>query len=206
MAHDTDGREHGAAEDRKRHDARRGDAAGKPERLAAPELRGGRRPGAHRLDDPGRIPRRVGFDGRLPSSWADGTHRWDGYLAPEEYPRIVEPENGRIWTANARVVSGDMLATLGDGGYDLAHGRSRFATTLLATDQATEADMLRIQLDDRAVFLERWQQSAAGHAHQRSGGGRPARGELRKYVEDWGGHAAVDSVGFRAVRDVSPAC
>ena len=32
----------------------------------------------------GRIPRRVGFDGRLPGSWADGSRRWDGWLAPEE--------------------------------------------------------------------------------------------------------------------------
>jgi penicillin amidase len=49
----------------------------------------------------GRIPRRVGFDGRLPTSWADGSRRWDGYLAPEEYPRIIDPEGGRLWTANA---------------------------------------------------------------------------------------------------------
>lgn len=67
----------------------------------------------------GRLPRRVGFDGRLPSSWADGKHRWDGYLKPEEYPRIIDPADGRIWTANARVVSGDQLARLGDGMYDL---------------------------------------------------------------------------------------
>ena len=29
----------------------------------------------------GAIPRRVGHDGMTPESWADGTHRWDGYLA-----------------------------------------------------------------------------------------------------------------------------
>ena len=36
--------------------------------------------------------------------------------------RVVEPEDGRMWTANGRVVSGDMLVTLGDGGYDLGAG------------------------------------------------------------------------------------
>ncbi len=101
----------------------------------------------------GRIPRRVGFDGRLPSSWADGKHRWDGYLAPEDYPRVVDPEDGRIWTANARVVSGDMLATLGDGGYDLGARAQQIRDDMRAKDEFTEADMLRIQLDDRAVFL-----------------------------------------------------
>ena len=39
----------------------------------------------------GAIPRRIGHDGMTPESWADGTHRWDGYLAAAEFPRIVEP-------------------------------------------------------------------------------------------------------------------
>src|SRR6185312_6961052 len=43
----------------------------------------------------GRVPKRVGFEGRLPSSWADGSHRWDGWLSPEDYPRVVEPDDGR---------------------------------------------------------------------------------------------------------------
>ena len=64
-----------------------------------------------------RIPARFGFDGRLPSSWADGTRGWDGWLAPEDYPVIRDPESGAIWTANARVVDGEMLAKIGDGGY-----------------------------------------------------------------------------------------
>ena len=67
----------------------------------------------------GRLPRRVGFDGGVPVSWADGKRRWDGWLTPEEYPRIVDPPGGQLWTANARVVDGAWLARLGDGGYDL---------------------------------------------------------------------------------------
>ena len=149
----------------------------------------------------GRIPRRVGFDGRLPSSWADGTHRWDGYLTPEEYPRIIDPENGRIWTANARVVSGDLLATLGDGGYDLGARAQQIRDDLFATETVSEADMLRIQLDDRAVFLERWQKLLLDTLTPEAIEADPRRGELRKLVDNWGGHAAIDSVGFRAVRE-----
>jgi penicillin G amidase len=148
----------------------------------------------------GRIPRRVGFDGRLPSSWADGSHRWDGYLTPEEYPRIIDPEAGRIWTANARVVSGELLDKLGDGGYDLGARAQQIRDDLMATESATEADMLRIQLDDKAVFLERWRQLLLDTLTPEAIEAEPRRGELRRYVDDWGGHAAVDSVGFRAVR------
>ncbi len=39
----------------------------------------------------GTIPKRVGHDGMTPESWADGTHRWDGYLSAAEFPRIVDP-------------------------------------------------------------------------------------------------------------------
>jgi penicillin amidase len=149
----------------------------------------------------GRIPRRVGFDGRLPTSWADGSRRWDGYLKPEEYPRIIDPESGKLWTANARVVSGQMLATLGDGGYDLGARAQQIRDDLLATETASEADMLRIQLDDRAVFLERWRQLLLDTLTSDALAVDPRRKELRERVDDWGGHASVDSVGFRAVRE-----
>lgn len=148
----------------------------------------------------GRIPRRVGFDGRLPASWADGSRRWDGYLTPEEYPRIIDPEGGRLWSANARMVSGERLATLGDGGYDLGARAQQIRDDLLATEKASEADMLRIQLDDRALFLERWRKLLLDTLTSEAVAEDPRRGELRKFVDNWGGHASIDSVGFRAVR------
>lgn len=148
----------------------------------------------------GRIPKRVGFDGRLPSSWADGSHRWDGYLSPEEYPRIIDPEGGRLWTANARVVSGEMLAKLGDGGYDLGARAQQIRDDLRALDKMSEADMLKIQLDDRAVFLTRWQKLLLDTLSPEATSGNPPRAELRKYVENWGERADKASVGFRAVR------
>ena len=54
-----------------------------------------------------------------PTSWADGTRGWSGWLNRDEYPRVVDPATGRIWTANARVVDGEMLAKLGDGNYEV---------------------------------------------------------------------------------------
>ncbi|HEV8069157.1 MAG TPA: penicillin acylase family protein [Planctomycetaceae bacterium] len=149
----------------------------------------------------GRLPRRVGFDGRLPSSWADGSHRWDGYLKPEEYPRIIDPADGRIWTANARVVSDDLLARLGDGMYDLGARAQQIRDDLRKLDKANEGDMLKIQLDDRAVFLERWRKLLLDTLDSEAVAADPRRAELRAAVENWGGRASIDSVGFRAVRE-----
>jgi penicillin G amidase len=149
----------------------------------------------------GRIPRRVGFDGRLPVSWADGSCRWDGYLSPDEYPRIIDPQDGRLWTANARVVSGDLLAKMGDGGYDLGARATQIRDDLRALDKAREADMLGIQLDDRALFLERWQKLLLDTLTPEAIAADARRGQLRSLVENWGGRASIDSVGFRAVRE-----
>ncbi|HET9480470.1 MAG TPA: penicillin acylase family protein, partial [Candidatus Polarisedimenticolia bacterium] len=148
----------------------------------------------------GAIPRRVGFTGRLPVSWADGARGWDGWLSPEEYPRIVDPPGGRLWTANARVVDGPMLAVLGDGGYDLGARAGQIRDRLARLDRAVEADMLAIQLDDEAIFLQRWRALLLDAFDAAQAAADPRRTEARRYVEDWGGRASIDSVGYRIVR------
>jgi penicillin amidase len=146
----------------------------------------------------GRIPRRVGFDGRLPGSWADGARRWEGYLASEEYPRVTNPDSGVLWTANARVVSGEDLAKIGDGGYAFGARAKQIRDDLLALERATEEDMLAIQLDDRALFLERWRELFLEIVR-----GRDSLAEVERALsEEWSGRASVDSVGYRVVKEL----
>ena len=45
---------------------------------------------------------------------------------------------------------------LGDGGYDLGARARQIRDDLKAKDHFAPDDMLAIQLDDRAVFLEHW--------------------------------------------------
>ncbi len=148
----------------------------------------------------GRIPRRVGFDGQQPESWADGSRRWDGWLRPEECPRVVDPPSGFIWTANARVVSGEKLSAVGFGAYALGARARQIRDDLLALEGAGEAEMLRVQLDDRAVFLERWRRLLLRTLTPEATESDSRRGEARRLVDAWGGHASTDSVGYRLVR------
>ncbi len=46
---------------------------------------------------------------------------------------------------------------MGDSGYDRGARQQQIRDRLLGLEKATEADMLSVQLDDRAVFLEPWQ-------------------------------------------------
>jgi penicillin G amidase len=153
----------------------------------------------------GAIPRRVGHDGLTPQSWADGSHRWDGYLDADEFPRIVDPKDGRIWTANAPVVDGAMLATIGEGGYADGIRARLIRDRLMAIDKATPHDMLQIQLDDRALFLERWRELLLRTITVP--GSRPPvpdparRDEFRRLIDStWTGRASPDSVAYRLVR------
>jgi penicillin G amidase len=150
----------------------------------------------------GAIPRRVGHDGLTPQSWADGSHRWDGYLSAAEFPRIVDPQHGRIWTANAPVVDGAMLAAVGEGGYADGIRARLIRERLMQIDRATAEDMLSIQLEDRALFLERWRElllETIRRSAEREGG--PERAEFRRLVDTtWTGRASSGSVSYRLVR------
>lgn len=148
----------------------------------------------------GPIPRRFGHDGRLPSSWADGRRGWSGWLEPAEYPRIVDPPSGRLWTANGRVVDGAWLEQLGDGGYALGARARQIRDGLLERDRFDERDFLNLQLDDRALFLERWRELLLATLTPEAVGADSRRDEVKRWVADWGGRAAVDSVGYRLVR------
>ncbi|NQD37279.1 penicillin acylase family protein [Permianibacter sp. IMCC34836] len=148
----------------------------------------------------GAIPRRIGFSGTEPVSWASGGYRWDGYREPDEYPEVLNPLDGRIWTANARVVSGDALNVLGDGGYDFGARAKQIRDDLRSRQQFSETDLLDVALDDRAPVLDRWQQHLLTVLDDAAVQGHPLRAEAREQIAKWRGRATADSVDYRLVR------
>jgi penicillin amidase len=157
----------------------------------------------------GRVPRRVGLDGWLPGSWADGTKHWDGYLSAEETPTIRNPPGGQLWTANNQVVGGAALARIGDAGYDdpARAAQIRDDLTALQGRLAAPADLLAIQLDDASLFLWRWRDLLLRVLSDDAVRGQPQLAELRRLVLAWDGHASIDQAGHRLValfrRDVA---
>lgn len=147
----------------------------------------------------GRLPRRAGegFDGRLPMDWSTGTHFWNGYLTPEEYPRIINPATERIWTGNARMVSGADLERVGTAEYALGARQQQIRNRLLQNQVFTEQDFLDLQMDNQAIFLERWQALLSAVLAQ------PNSAELadaQQYVDNWAGRADKNDVGYWLVK------
>lgn len=149
----------------------------------------------------GRIPLRQGFDPLVPSYWDKPGTGWTGWLAPERYPRIVDPVDGRLWTANARVVEGPMLALIGDGGYDLGARAGQIRDDLHKQDVFAAKDLLAIQLDDEARFLSRWRSLLLRFLTPQRLLNHPERVAFREALEKWDGRASVDSVAYRLVRE-----
>lgn len=152
----------------------------------------------------GLLPNRVGFDGRLPVAWNYGDRRWDGFLPPDKYPTVTTPADGRLWTANNRILGGPALGLLGDFGYAAparaAQIRDDLAQLLAPTAKISPSDLANIQLDDRAVFLGPWQKLLLGTLTPAATGDKPARAELARLAGQWEGHASTGSVSYRLVR------
>ncbi|MEG3192625.1 penicillin acylase family protein [Lysobacter sp. D1-1-M9] len=118
-------------------------------------------------------------------------------LTTSDSPALVDPPSGRLWTANNRVVGGEMLERIGDGGYALGARAAQIRNGLFAERLFDEGDLLAIQLDDRALFLQRWWMLL--HA-QAEASPTPALRALAAAAQDWQGRAAVDATSYRLVR------
>ena len=118
-------------------------------------------------------------------------------IATDRSPAIVDPPDHRLWTANSRVVDGGALALVGDGGYVLGARQRQVRDLLLARDAFTEQQLLDIQLDVRAVLLDRWWRLLDGLPPRDDA---PALLELAAAASDWNARADTGSAGYRIVR------
>src|SRR5690606_34828611 len=125
---------------------------------------------------------------------------WDGWIAPGEAPAVADPAHGRLWTANARVVDDEALRLVGDGGYALGARQQQIRDRLFARGRFDEADLLDLQLDDRALFMERWWMLLREVLEAPA----VADDDLLRALSDasavWNGRAAVDSASYRMAR------
>ena len=142
----------------------------------------------------GRLPRRNGFEATRPTAWHENGAAWDGWIPAAESPRLLDPPLGYAWSANARVVGGDAYLAIGDGDYAAAARARQIRDRLAAIDQATPAELLAIQTDDRADYLANWQ-PLLRVALQRAG-----LADAAALVSGWSGRASVDDAGYRLVR------
>jgi len=147
----------------------------------------------------GRLPERLGkCDPKLalqPSRGCDWSPRW---LEAERVPRLVDPADGRLWTANSRVVDADGLRVVGDGGYDFGARQRQIRDVLQNRSEFAEKDLLALQLDDRALFLQPWWRRL--REVLAAADSQPLLLELERVTRQAPERASVESVSYRAAR------
>lgn len=180
------------------------DAAGTLEQAMAVLNRAGAPPqNAVLADDRGRIawtymgfyPRRFGLDGSVSLSWADGRIGWDGFIPPEELPRVIDPPEGFLATANNRTLGKDYPYVIGHG-FSNSYRAYRVAEQLKAKTRVTEADLLALQLDTVSEFYEFYRQLALVVLADDAARADPALADAERAIRQWNGRLDPDSLGI----------
>ncbi len=112
-------------------------------------------------------------------------------------PVDMDPASGRLWSANNRTLDGAELDRIGDAGYALGARARQIRDDLYAKDRFSERDLLAIQLDDRALFLQRWWTQLQDTAKRTDS---PALQALANAASTRPERASVDSASYRLLR------
>jgi penicillin amidase len=139
----------------------------------------------------GPLPRRLGFDGSRPESWADGSRGWTGRIPA---PSLTGGANGALFTANNRTLPLAQSTELSR--VWMAPTRAwRIAELLARGEPLTEAESLAMQLDTRAASYDAIRDVVLEVA--REDDPEPLLARARGFVQAWNGRADVDQTGFR---------
>lgn len=137
--------------------------------------------------------RRAGTDGSVPYDASDPENAWRGYVPMEELPRVVDPPEGYVVTANQRTIGTSFgYVVSSDWGHP---GRARRIRDLLLEAKAAGTKVTRrgaeaIQLDERSETMRR---TAAAI--------RPfLPGDLGSLLEGWDGTADAPTARYLVAR------
>jgi penicillin amidase len=143
----------------------------------------------------GKIPKRFGNDGLASKSWADGSVGWDGYVEPDNLPRIIDPAEGMLVSANDRRFGKNYPYVIG---HQFGNGYRAYRITrqLGQMPQFSESAMFNLQLDTGSDFYSYYQQLALKSLTSEAVAAQPDLAEARDYLLAWNGRADADSLGF----------
>lgn len=140
----------------------------------------------------GKIPKRNGYLPGIPVSFTGGECKWTGFIQPDEYPKLMDPAEGYLWTANNRVLND---SSLGDN-YLNSIRAYQIRKRLLDSKCHTTEDMYAIQLDDEALFFNRWYELLINHLDKSN----PKHRQLYSRIVAWDHHCSASSQGYFWIR------
>lgn len=143
----------------------------------------------------GKIPKRFGNDGLVSRSWADERTGWNGYVEANQLPRVIDPPEGILVSANDRRLDKKYPYVVG---HQFGNGYRAYRITqkLNQTPRIGEWAMFDLQLDTESEFYGFYQQLALKSLTAEVLAKQPALAEVRDYLLAWDGRADAGSLGF----------
>ena len=104
----------------------------------------------------GKTPRRTSFDGLMPVP-GDGRYEWQGFLSLDELPKLYQPKQGFIATANQMNLPADYPVNERRVGFEWSDSArwQRITEVLQANSKVTLADAMALQNDDTGILARR---------------------------------------------------
>ena len=144
----------------------------------------------------GWIPKRIGFDGTRPVSWADPGVGWDGPIDESDRPSIVDPPSGVLMTANARTLPLAESVAVGHN-FSLGVRQQRIGTLLAENKQHDERSLLDIALDTRSAVFDPYAEFLRNITRDSDS---PMHSLAGRLAEQWNGHADADCRAYFLIR------
>jgi penicillin amidase len=101
----------------------------------------------------GQFPRRAGFDSNRPREGADANAGWRGWMSPDSIPRIVDPPQGFLTTANQRTVGGRAMRAVTGTLFGMPYRARRIHDVLASRTDWTVDRVSALQNDVDDGFL-----------------------------------------------------
>jgi len=132
----------------------------------------------------------------------DAGRIWKNRLAPETYPRLINPADERLWTANNRILGDEAYHDLGDAGFAEFPRAFQIRERLFAEDRFSPEAMADIQHDSEAIILKRWYAIIQRHLGATSAQDQSALlQEFAAGIKDFDAWAMPDSISYTLVRE-----
>ena len=139
----------------------------------------------------GAIPARSVYEPGLPVDWK-GWSNWTRNRNPTEYLSLLDPSSGKLWTANNRVLADQTL------GCDYLNPirAHQIQKRLFSLNKITLSEMCALQLDDEAVFFNRWNEIFKNALDLSN----PRHQQLFVLISNWDHRCSSSSQGYFWIR------
>ncbi|GCF08004.1 peptidase [Dictyobacter arantiisoli] len=143
----------------------------------------------------GKLPLRKGHDGLSARVWKDGNIGWDGYIAADELPRVIDPPADFLVTANNRTLGTHYPYSIG---YNFVSGYRAYAISqkLQAQEHVTEREMFDLQLDTTTTFYDFYRSLLQDVLTPEVLDGQADLTYACQLIADWDGEVRTSSTGF----------